>query len=277
MSDQEKFLQILFQPGETTCFAATATGTSVSHAPKQGDVFVCTNSLHPYKDFAPTQEWHRTDKPRRADVNVVSLRNFVLELDHGTLEEQYALVMGRVPVSACTFSGAKSLHFIISLQEPLATLSQYKHMAARLLKLVPEADPSCRNASRLTRLPGATRPETGMPQKSMYLGGRISREELECRLPAVEQYVVRPRTEAEVRSYVSPLIVQASQNPDEFMAERGIQSRNLLFYYIGQRFNDVGMEAERREWYVNTMYTNLKNTDDFSLSEALLAARVKGH
>jgi len=271
------FLKLLFQDGETTCFANSPNGTSVSHSPKPEDVFVCINALFPHKDYAPTQPWHSENKPRRADVNVCSLRNFLVELDSGTLEEQYRLVTSRLPISACTFSGSKSLHFIISLEQPLATLQEYRHLATRLLKLVPEADPSCRNASRLTRLPCVIRPETGLEQKLWYVGSRIPLAELEARLPAVDMYTPRVRTEAEVRSYVSPLIVQASMNPEAIMQERGIKGRNSFFYWLYCRFQDVNMEQDRRIWHTETSYNNLRDKDGFSLQEAYAAARVKGH
>ncbi len=269
------YLKILLQPGEFTCFTREATGTEVRSAPKQGDVFVAVNALHPTQDLAPSQPWHASGRPRRADANVVSYRNFLLELDEGSLEEQYKLVTDRLPVSAITFSGAKSLHFLISLDTPLPDAAAYKLTAARLLKLVPEADPSCRNASRLTRLPGARRPDTGVEQKLMYLGERVKWEQLDALLPVMEQRTYRERTPDEVRSYVSPLLLWASQNPDEVMREHNIKGRNSFFYWLHCRMKDINLEPQKQEHYVLTAWGNLSDKNNFPLMEAYLAARIR--
>jgi hypothetical protein len=276
--ETKQYLDILFQPGEVSCYTDKATGTSVSSGPQDADLFVCVNALHPYQDLAPSQPWHRDNRPRRADVNVVSYRNFVLELDKGTLEEQYALVTARLPVSTITFSGSKSLHFIVSLEQPLTSNAEYRTMAERLLTLVPEADPSCRNPSRLTRIPGPTRPDTGLKQKLMEIRARVSNAELETLLPQVETYTPGPpRSPEEIRRYVSPLLIWASQSPDEVMAEKDIRGRNAFFYWLGQRMEDLSMEHDKRAEYVYRTWNNLRDRSDFSINEALAAARVRNH
>lgn len=273
--DTQAYLNILLQPGEATCFTRTPLGVTVSQAPQDGDLFVAINALHPARDLAPTQPWHAESRPRRADINVVSHRNFLLELDNGSLEEQHALVTSRLPVSAITFSGAKSLHFLISLETPLPDLVAYRSMAARLLKLVPEADPSCRNASRLTRLPGAVRPETGLVQRLMYVGQRVPLQVLEQRLPPAPAPFVE-RSPEEKKAYISPLLLWLIQEPDAVMQEKGIRGRNALFHYLGCRMQDVALPMEKRAEYVARAYANLRDQSGFDYSEACMAARVRG-
>jgi hypothetical protein len=151
-------------------------------------------------------------------------------------------------------------------------------MAERLLTLVPEADPSCRNPSRLTRIPGPTRPDTGLKQKLMEIRARVSNAELETLLPQVETYTPGPpRSPEEIRRYVSPLLIWASQSPDEVMAEKDIRGRNAFFYWLGQRMEDLSMEHDKRAEYVYRTWNNLRDRSDFSINEALAAARVRNH
>lgn len=274
---QADFLSIILQPGETTTFTDTPFGTSVSHAPKKADYYYCINPLLPTEDRNPTRPHHNANIPRRADANIVSFRNFLLELDSGTVEEQRALVTARLPVSAITYSGNKSLHFIVSLQEPLLDLHSYRIFAQRLLKLVPEADPTCKNPSRLSRLPFAINPETGKTQDLLYLGYRLSYSQLDAVLPKIEDRKFKVLTEAEAREYVSPLLVWASQKPEEVMQEHGIQGRNAFMYWVGCRMTDANLSLDARAKWVEIIYNKLQSKEDFSLSEAFSAARVRGH
>lgn len=274
---QSNFLSLILQPGETTTFTDSPFGTAVSHVPKWGDYYYCINSLHPTKDLNPTRPHHNENTPRRADANIVSYRNFLLELDSGSVEEQEALVTSRLPISAITYSGNKSLHFILSLREPLMDLHSYRVFAQRLLRTVPEADPTCKNPSRLSRLPYAVNPETGKTQDLLYLGGRLSYSQLDAILPKIEDRKFKVLTESEMREYVSPLLVWASQKPEEVMAETGIQGRNHFFFWLGCRITDANLSLDKRQKWVDSVYEKLQRKDGFSLEEAYVAARVRGH
>jgi hypothetical protein len=271
----KEFLETVFQPGEVTCFSSTATGTKVSNGPAAEDVYFCVNALHPYKDLNPTQPWHSELKPRRADHNVVSLRSFLLEIDEGPLEAQEKILRS-LPISTLTYSGGKSLHGLIVLQEPLQALTAYKHLASRLLLALPQADKACRNPSRLSRLPGRIRPDTGKMQELLYLNGRVEFSALDSLLPALSVPQYKQRTSKEVKAYISPLLAWASQKPDEVMREKGIASRNALFFFIGKRCDDGNVSLSDRVFYVESAYRNLSDTSDFSITEAYMAARVRG-
>lgn len=277
MPTQSEFLSVLFQPGETTTYTDSPFGTSVSHSPKSGDYYYAINAHDPLKDRNPTRPHHSSTTPRRADANVVSMRNFLLELDKGTLEEQRTLVTARLPVSAITYSGNKSLHFIVSLQEPLMDLHSYRVMAQRLLKAVPEADPTCKNPSRLSRLPFAVNPETGKTQTLLYLGARLSYNQLDEILPKLEDRKFKTLTESEAREYVSPILVWASQKPEEVMAEHGIRGRNAFFHFLGCRMTDANFNMDKRRKWVDNIYGALKDKFGFDISEAYMAARVLEH
>jgi hypothetical protein len=60
------------------------------------------------------------------------------------------------------------------------------------------------------------------------------------------------------------------------MRRHGLQGRNQLMYWLGKRMDDCDIEPERRLRYTIMAYENLQNTNDFSLEEALAAARAQG-
>ena len=79
----------------------------------------------------------------------------------------------RLPYSTATFSGNKSVHFIIALQYGV-TKDLYRNLCSRLKKALPEADKSCFEPARLTRIPN-----TKIGQKLLHINARVSIEELE--------------------------------------------------------------------------------------------------
>lgn len=266
------FLKLLFDAGQHTCFAVNAYGHQVSPEPREQDIFFCINALHPTKDLQPLKDWHNEDTPRRSDANVVCYRNFLLEIDSMPLSEQILYVTSKLPVSAITFSGSKSYHFIISLEEPVSA-EKYKELTARMHLLLPAVDSSTKNPSRLSRLPTKIRPDTGRQQKLAALRGRIKLSDLEAKLPPLP-----PKgpslSGSERTAYVTRLIVELAANPDQFMQEHNIGGRNALFFYLGKRLQDSELPLPTRSKYVSLAYSNLKNTEGFSYNEALAASRV---
>jgi len=227
--------------------------------------------LLPY-DKEPTKPWHSESVSRRADCNVLQNRNFLLELDAMALDEQVKYVRDLVPVTSCVYSGGKSHHFIISLKDPV-TASEYAALAKRLHKHVPEADPTTKNPSRLSRLPFRVRPETGKLQELKYLGARINYTDLDALLPKLPTYA--PRTVEQTRMMVTPMLLKAAQEPDSIMQEYNIGGRNALLYWTYCRCQELGLSREARQHFVDTLYSNLRNKEGFSYEEALFAARLK--
>lgn len=269
----EKFLNLLFEPDEQTCFTSLPTGVQVKYMPYSQDVFFCINALDPLKDHKPERPYHAENKPRRADHNVVSFRNFLIELDGMPLEEQIEYVTSKIPVSAITYSGGKSYHFILSLEEPLKSLEEYKHLALRLHSLLPKADKSTKNPSRLSRLPTAIRPDTGKEQTSVQIGTRIPLQTLENMLPLIEAKVYEQRPLD--MEYISATLHHAVINPNDAMDEMAIESRNRFFFWLGKRMEDLSLADATRIRLVDTAYANLMDATDFTLDEAYMASRIK--
>ncbi len=132
---------------------------------------------------------------RRADANVTTFRNFLIEMDgEENLHNQWRTATGvKLPFSTCTWSGGKSLHFIVSLETPIDEKT-WRRWSKALVKAVPGADASTTNPSRFTRLPGAVR-ENGNTQHLLYLGSRIANS-------IVEEFV-RPHLEPDVPNFRS--------------------------------------------------------------------------
>lgn len=269
-----EFLNTIFHPEAATCFTAKPHGTDV-RPPLEGDLFFCINELDSSRDAEPTQDWHHPDRPRRADCNVTSYRNFLIELDNMPLYDQVAYVKSRVPVTSIVFSGGKSYHFIISLEVPLSSKAEYDSIARRLLKLLPAADKSCKNPSRLSRLPFATRPDTGLKQDLVYLGSRIENKRLLDLLPEENMRITQTRSPDEVRLLTTPIIMEAADSPNQVMAKMGMDSRNRFFFWLHNRFKDAGIGAEAQWYYTEKAYNNLQDKEDFGWDEAQAAARLK--
>jgi hypothetical protein len=130
-----------------------------------------------------------------------------------------------------------------------------------------------KNPSRLSRLPNRLRPETGKIQKLEYVGTRIKNSLLLSKLPELPK--VEYNNSGNAKVFLSPLIIEACMIPDEVMNSRGIQGRNAFFHWLGHRMDDVHMSPDKKYKYVTIAYNNLRNTKDFDLAEALMAARVQ--
>lgn len=256
MSNTLRFINTLFDKDERTCFSSTPYGIEVNFDWYPEDVFFSINPLH----------------SSRADQNCTALRSILVECDSTPLEEQIELVTSRIPVTSIVYSGGKSYHFIISLEEPCKDRADYDELVRRIYALIPEADRTAKNPSRFSRLPGSVRPETGKEQTLEFLGSRISRAKIESVLPAPKP----PPTRSEPQpGFYHPLVVEAIHNPDGVMDKLGMDSRNAFFYWLGQRLKETTNDSTRRREIVETVYTNLRHNENFSLQEALNAGRCR--
>ncbi len=158
------FWYTLFDAGEMVCISNDVLGTSLQtlNATSTGQFF----SINPLKD-------------KRADANVTCYRNILIEFDNIPLTEQEAY-KDIIPFTTMVFSGGKSYHFIISLQNPCSNIEEYRALVKRIYKKMPGSDPSVRNPSRFSRTPEVVRLENGQKQTLMEVNSRVSREELEA-------------------------------------------------------------------------------------------------
>lgn len=139
----EQFWKVLFNPNEQTCFAATVHGTGVVPVEVGMQIKSQFFSINPME-------------ASRKDSNVTSYRNILLEFDHLPPAQQLA-ALKTVPYSTLVWSGNKSYHAIIALEEPCLTRTAYDALVRRIYAIVPGVDASVKNPSRLSRCPGVWR------------------------------------------------------------------------------------------------------------------------
>lgn len=251
------FLNTLFEPKDLMCFTSDTFGIAVKAEPGPADIFLSINAL---------TGW-------RSDANVATHRNFLLEFDQGTFEAQKAIVQASgVPISAAVSSGNKSIHFYVCLQEPV-TAVEYAHLARRLFLALPTADKSCKNPSRLARLPGRIRPDTGKLQECLYTAARTSRATLEAMLPPLAPKIVSA-TIAGNSVLQRQTMLLAQRQPETAIRQLGLAGRNGLFHWLGQRLSEANFDSEFCEKYVRDVYEALENKSNFTWKEARNAARL---
>ncbi len=216
-----KFWDVLFDKNERTCFTSDVYGTTIytPYMDNYGETmnlqFFCINPL----------------MIMRKDSSVTSFRNILIEIDKMPIgmQELYIDRIG-MPYSTCTFSGNKSMHFIISLEEPCKDIKEYKALVKRVLDKVEYADKSTSNPSRLSRTPKAIR-DNGNLQSLLSVGRRITREELEkfigpdLKSEEHNPIVKMPKQTGENRRRILPVRVLAFM---EYGAEEGGRNRALF-------------------------------------------------
>ena len=131
------------------------------------------NSNDEYETINPIKEGER-----RSDENVVSMRNFVLEMDDVPKEEQKEIARKLVNehiVNRIVDSGNKSIHFRITVANEIRTKEEYKAIHAYLNNTYfnGKADTKCSNPSRFTRKLNGYRPDKQKRQKGAVFGNYL--------------------------------------------------------------------------------------------------------
>lgn len=98
----------------------------------------------------------------RKDANVSSMRNFIFECDNSTLKEQVeraSFLKDKKILNRIVFSGNKSLHCRITINEDPENIEHYKWLWGKLNDkfFAGMADRACANPARLTRKPNGVR------------------------------------------------------------------------------------------------------------------------
>ena len=102
----------------------------------------------------------------RKDANVSSMRNFIFECDNSTLKEQVeraSFLKEKKVLNRIVFSGNKSLHCRITINEDPENIEHYKWLWGKLNDkfFAGTADRACANPARLTRKPNGVRIKNG--------------------------------------------------------------------------------------------------------------------
>jgi hypothetical protein len=189
----KKLLNLMFRPGEEICVSHNQFSYhSVPLSQALGDMvtLVPTTESVAKRKITLEQGTERVNTSQvilvalnpiegyRSDINCKAFRNFLVEVDYGPLAAQleYVRKLG-LPYSAVVFSGNKSLHFLISLDQDLPSENAYRVLSEWILKIVTLADQNTQNPSRSIRIPGAWR-EPKKQQKLVEIRGQTRYEDL---------------------------------------------------------------------------------------------------
>jgi hypothetical protein len=166
-------------------------------------VYYSINPIHPTQNLNTSA----TRSPR-CSLNVTAFRNFLFEIDKLDLDTQYALlnhIKALMPPTQVVFSGSSSLHLVYSVADTLPFkphtdegIQQYsqawraisaeltEHASNFLGPACPSIvfDPSCKDPSRLSRVPNAIRPDNGNVQSELDGFGTLIDSETVLRLMA---------------------------------------------------------------------------------------------
>jgi hypothetical protein len=187
--DHFKLFRLLFRDTDSICYG-DFKAVDVRGQPQELHEFFSINPLDKFIDRIKSDDGsiEKYIRSRRADLNVTRFHNFLFEMDGRPLTDQLEILKtiqaAGVKLASIVYSGGKSYHAIISLEEPLNAsphtfegLTAYKATwDALALKLSSLAgfksnifDSACKNPSRLSRFPGYTA-DGRQKQDLLYLG-----------------------------------------------------------------------------------------------------------
>jgi hypothetical protein len=180
------FYNLIFDPEDWTCFGnkVQETGVTPHNSPfGRTKKWFAINPLDSKFDRCPTEGWHKQDKPRRAKCNVTKFRNIMIEQDSCPIPDQKAHIKAvRFPYSTCVYSGGKSLHFIVSLETPLANETEYRCWWKAIFKIFSDngasLDPATVNPACFSRCPNAFREDKGQTQHLLKLNSRVKNSDM---------------------------------------------------------------------------------------------------
>jgi len=165
------YLKVLFDPEDHICISQSVFS---NHTRSTVDVI---NTLKNY-EFVSINPF--TPGTTRAARNVCKYRNFIIEFEADSkgvpLDEQRATIdkLG-LPFSTQVFSGSKSMHFVISLETPLASAAEWEKLSGWLYNIMKpyKVDPKCCDIGRFTRVGGGFRVSKQSAQELIECRSRI--------------------------------------------------------------------------------------------------------
>jgi len=120
-------------------------------------------TLNPFKPYST-----------RSNDNVAAYRNFLIEFDEVPLEVQEKLIEeSGIPYTSQVFSGNKSYHFAVSLEEPLQDLDLWKSLWRKIYTALPDMDSKSDRPCAFMRTCWGLNYKTGTQQQLVKLGQRV--------------------------------------------------------------------------------------------------------
>lgn len=197
----------------------------------------------------------------REDHNTTSYRSFLVELDYGPLKTQvdYIKQIG-IPYSALVFSGGKSIHCLITLDQDIPDYESYYTMAEWILSIATMADPNTKNPSRSIRIPGAER-EPGKRQLMVEYKGTTKLADLAAWLAKHPDAKPKKQERANVSEHeinlelMKPWVLRTLGHLKEYGVFPSGQSRNRGWFAISCEFALMGYEEDDTLDMLSTYFT----------------------
>lgn len=198
------FYEVLFDKGEYTCFGNTIYDTKLFDVNRKGP-----KADVPFFTINPMEKG-----TSRAIKNVSKFRNFLFEMDEDAegnkidnKEQAKYIHKCGLPFSTAVYSGGKSIHWIVSLEQPFEDKVEYDAMWKAIAKVLENhgapIDKAVKDPSRFSRVPGAVRLETKQLQKLVKVNSRVTTEELLIWLESHgvdwTDYIYKPSFDSEIR------------------------------------------------------------------------------
>jgi hypothetical protein len=162
--------------------------------------------------------------------NISNLQNFLIEFDEATYGQQFESIMqienSGLNIASAVFSGSKSIHLIFSMAETLQVdyRSAWIALSLEVKQLTGlKADPQCKNANRLSRLAGYTRPDTGKVQELLHMGGYITNE-------VINNLIIKHEVKSSIKQSIVPINLSLDVQDFETLLRR--QERGLLSRFV---------------------------------------------
>lgn len=243
----EKLLKILFNEGEEVYASPDKYSSKWNEDTQSWDLYRPSVSLNNV-DFNRTVlvGINPIKGVKRSDENVTAFRSFLIEMDGMGLKQQHDYIKELdVPYSACVFSGNKSLHFAITLDQDLPDISYYKYLSKWILGSIPKADQATKNPSRGIRFPGVKRPG-GKDQTLVDTRERISLAKLRYFLSKhpeampKEEKIVDISYKKEDYFSLSTWVIMGLKNGFDFSI-----GRNNRWFSVAVEFGKSGFDVDK--------------------------------
>lgn len=274
----KKVLDLFFKEGESICVSHNDFGYhSVPLTQLNGGIEQVSPPPTPPKTYQhPAQYINETDiclmainpiSGFRRDDNVTAYRSFMVELDDGPLSEQMDYITkSGLPYSICVFSGNKSLHFGIVLEQDLPSESLWRDVAEWILNILDKADPMTKNPTRSIRFPNNTRPNGKKQLQSLVrFNGKVKYNELAVWLQKYPEH-----NPAEKRKHEVSIVPKTINGIPQWVLNKlvnGIdesKGRNNEWFGIAMELAKAGYDGDEIVGYTEEYFTPER---DFSLSE----------
>lgn len=271
-SQGENLLKILFNEGEEVYASPDKYSSKWNEDSQEWDIYrpsVLTENIDMEKTVL--LGINPIKGLKRSDENVTAFRSFLVEMDGMGLKQQqeYIKELG-VPYSACVYSGNKSLHFAITLDQDLPDISYYRYLAKWILAAIPKADQATKNPSRAIRFPGVNRPG-GKRQTLIEVGERISLAKLRYFLSKHPEAMPKEERISDI-SYkkddylsLSTWVIMGLKNGFDFSI-----GRNNRWYSIAVEFGKSGFELDKT---IGLLHPYFIPDSDFTTNEWMATLR----